>query len=566
LRWSTARARSPARKNAAAAASRIATTRSIASARSSVSRFGQHHADRRVVAGASLCRALVPAHRFVVRVHGARLVAGALAVGRRLRELAGRAEIVRDHLGERRRVGPAGEHPRDAQVERAHLIRQQLTVDRVAGERVPELKTVRHLVAHVEQLQVAQALQRRDQRLERDAGDLGDEVGAEAAPEQRRRRQHAALARRAAVEAFADDRVQGERQRVRRLHRAGPLAVDDVAQQLFGKQWVAGRAAQHVAQHLGRKLGVGQRAAQQTFALVVVERAEPQQRDAVAPQQPPERHEQRVRRDDLVVAIRSDDQHPPRGGALGQHVEDPEQLGVGPVQVVERQHRGAALRDAVERGQHRGELLVARRAALVERAAAVERPQHLRERAERPPSEFPAGRRRDAVPARREPRAELAHQPRLSDPGLACDQNEAAVTLGRRSAPCAKMLQLDDAAYELTADDAFRNHLGSETPFVRRRSRPSANVRQYGKSDQVAELGVLSPCVGVVCSVPRAPRNVAPRNDASTCSTTLAGTRGAVPAPLPPLSELPPPRRPIPPPPGDPPPPGNPPPRPPPRE
>ena len=115
---------------------------------------------------------------------GARLVAGAFAVRRRSRELPGRAEIVRDHLRERRRIGPRGEHAGDAVVERPRLGRQQLTVDSVARERVAELKTVRYLLADVEQLQFAEPLQRCDQRLERNAGDIRDEVGTEAASEE----------------------------------------------------------------------------------------------------------------------------------------------------------------------------------------------------------------------------------------------------------------------------------------------------------------------------------------------------------------------------------------------
>ena len=266
---------------------------------------------------------------------------------------------------------------------------------------------------------------------------------------------------------------------MRRLHRTGTLAIDDVAQQLLGKQRVPARTPQHVAQRLRRELRItAERAAQQTFALVVAERPEMQERNAVAAEQPAERNEQRMRRDDLVVAVGADQQHAARDGSFGQHVEDPEQLAVGPVEIVERQHRRAALRDAVEGGEHRGQLLVARRRALVERARAVRRAQQVPERAQRPLPELATGRRLDAVPSGREAHAELAHQPRFADPRLAGDQHEAASAFGGRPAPGAQVLQLADAAYELTTDDAFRNHLGyprgsrARSHCPRRRSSP----------------------------------------------------------------------------------------------
>ena len=93
---------------------------------------------------------------------------------------------------------------------------QHLAVNRISGQRVPKSKVVRLFLARIEQLQIAQATQRRNHEFVFDVEDLREQIGSETASEHRSLREQSTLFGRAAVESFANDRLERQRQGVRR--------------------------------------------------------------------------------------------------------------------------------------------------------------------------------------------------------------------------------------------------------------------------------------------------------------------------------------------------------------
>ena len=191
------------------------------------------------------------------------------------------------------------------------------------------------VAAHLEQAELVELADgRAAERLVHGRGELLQVRDRAGAAQRRRVLDHLALGHRQLVEAGADQRAQ----------RVGQLAGADAGQpgELLQEQRVAAAAVVQLVEEAIVGVAPGEQAAGQLVGLLVRQRLERerQDRDAVA-----------VRRPVQVAARthRRDERERVAGEGVDEVVEQLDQAGVGPVQVVDRQHRGLALAQALQR-------------------------------------------------------------------------------------------------------------------------------------------------------------------------------------------------------------------------
>ncbi len=353
-----------------------------------------------------------PQRPLVVRVglgrreRRARRLTGTHGRHERLGHLARRVPVV----GQLGRRGPAGQQPRDPGVGLPALAGQQVGVDRLADQRVPERVGV---LAGRDQLSVVDEVSHRG--IDVRPGKRCQLVVEHGAADHRR--QPGERARALGQPGQPGDHHLADR--LRHLAACRPRG-----HQFFGEERVALRANQQQLHHLAGRLDAEQ-AAGECRGLRLVEWRQPQPLGVRHAGQLGHHARHRVVAGDLAAAVRADLQH---GRVAQRALQEHEQVAggrVGPVQVLEHQHHrpagaGNRVGHAAELGgpvgrTRRGEEEPGDRAErLVERRVGDVR------------LELQTAARQHGGAARRRPVGELLDQPGLADPRVALDQHQAA--------------------------------------------------------------------------------------------------------------------------------------------
>ncbi len=374
----------------------------------------------------ALERAFVEADRVVVRVHPRGGVAGEFVVTRRRRSVAGGPPVIRQRLERSLIGGRILEGASDRAVARPQLGTEEVAVDRLA--RKPVAKTELRRRDLLDELEVARAPQRREQRVGLAAERRRQQVETECPPDGGRLRDDPPF--------FFAQRPQPSEQRradvlwdlsLARHRCLGIVTLDRALEQFLGEERIAVAGQRDRAP---RALGQGdpvERFVDERLQFRATQRTEVDAGGAGRAHDASDRRRRGLRRIELVGAYRRDDEHAhalQRGPNVREEVE---RSGVRPMQILDDDHERAAGREAGEMRRHRFELL-----ALAGRGTQRER--LGREPAERlehwaiwPTRELETRALTD-LPARiRERRAEFGDQPRLAQPCVAGDQHETTV-------------------------------------------------------------------------------------------------------------------------------------------
>jgi hypothetical protein len=187
-------------------------------------------------------------------------------------------------------------------------------------------------------------------------------VTIEIAPEECRHFERGPFARRTTLDPFAYDRMQRHRNGVRARAFGTAESVDGVSQQFFTVERVAVAAPRDVGQHDARHANVrAERAFEQPHRLIQIEARERERADGRLAQQSSERDEIRVPGQDLVIAVRDDEERALRLRAGDQQPERLHELATRPVKIFDDHDGRAPLEDPRKRREQLLELRLRRR-------------------------------------------------------------------------------------------------------------------------------------------------------------------------------------------------------------
>ncbi len=342
--------------------------------------------------------------------------------GRRVAARRGREPVGRE-LAEARRVVPVERLERvgDRAVQPHAPGEAQLLVDRLADERVGEAVAAGPRAVLADELRCGRLLDGLEDVDARERVEALEQGEVEVAPDDGGGLQRAvravAQARQAAAEHLAHA-LRDPRARAR---------LAEVADDLLEEE----RVARGLLVERGRELVGAEPAAHE---LRDVARLEPGERDALVEPlaaEVAERGGERMGARELALAVGADDEQ--RGGPrrADEVREEQQRALVGPVEVVEREHgrRAGAQRgvDGLEEAPARALRVVARDRRVVEPRVA----ERLDERLVGRDRLLEAAAGADLRAAGMGRRAELGHEARLADAGLAADQDEAALAGAR---------------------------------------------------------------------------------------------------------------------------------------
>ena len=377
---------------------------------------------------------------------------GVLDVVRAPGVLGDRGDVERLLVGER--LGDAG-------VQRARLRAQELGVDRLARERVPERKRVALVVVFLDdQLEIARAAQRRVDRNRRHAGEPRDEVRGEPAAHDGGVKQDVAIAFRERREALADGDADARRHVD--AARVAVAALERAAQQLLGEERPAVGELANALQRVGRQraIDLGERDAQEPVDVGVLQRLEHHRVFRVAFESGEHAHALRfgVR---VVDAIGRDERDRFGREPSREETQELDRPAVGPVHVFEhdQQPGRVAARDLGEGRRDRCEtprLLVGFGVAAhlaFEAGIGAQGVERFDDRGVRR-VRILAYRRHDGAQSVAGGRGdELCDEPRLAHAGLSAQDEKRRAALAVTACTCRQVRQLRFAPDELSAED-----------------------------------------------------------------------------------------------------------------